>query len=139
MAELAGYLNEVYVLAGTTAMGAATGAKILSVDNATFQQLCDLLEITQFGEANKKRHPGLKDNSMSISGNINSGDTTGQDVLVPGAFVYIGVYPAGPTAVGTQMPALIESFESTYAVADMDKFSCSFQGNGASVELPAQT
>lgn len=138
MAEQAGKNNVVYVLAGDTAMTNATGAKIEGVDNSSFGRLCDILEITAFGDAYKKRMAGLKDTSVSISGNLYSGDTTGQDVLIPGNTVYIGIYPNGSSAAGTQVPVIVESFEQSSDVAGKQTFSCAVQAIGAPVELPAR-
>ena len=138
MAEQAGYLNEVYVLAGETAMTASTGAKVLGVDNSTWSAVCDLLEVTQFGDSYKNRIGGLKDTSLSISGNYYPGDTTGQDVLDAGVIVYIGVYPQGPTVAGRQVKAIVESLELSAAQDGKQEFSASIQGIAAPVTLPAQ-
>lgn len=136
MAELAGKTNEVWVLAGTSAMANNTGAKILGVDNSTFAKLCDILEITSFGDDYKKRKAGLKDSSFSFSGNLYIGDTTGQDELVPGDDIYIGVYPSGTGVAGTQIPAIVESFETSADAAGKQTFSCTIAANGAPVALP---
>ena len=136
MAELAGKTNVVYILDGTTGMTGSTGAKIEGVDNQTYGRLCDILEITAFGDSYKARIAGLLDFSFSISGNVYTGDTTGQDVIVPGASVYIGAYPSGTGIAGTQIPAIVESFEVTAAVAGKQTFTASFAANGAPEALP---
>ena len=138
MAELAGKLNEVYVLTGTSAMTGSTGAKVLGVDDSTFRKMCDLLEITAFGDSNKKRIAGLLDASIDLAGNYYPSDTTGQDVLEPGDSVYIGVYPSGPATAGYQFPGIVETFEVKAAAPDKQTFSATVQGNGAVVALPAQ-
>lgn len=139
MAEQAGYLNQVYLLTGSVAMTASTGAKVLGVDNSTYNRLCDLLEITAFGDTYKNRLAGLKDTNVSISGNLYIGDTTGQDDLVPGDTVYIGVYPSGPAVAGSQVKAIVESFEQSSDVAGKQTFTCSLQGIAAPEVLPAQS
>ena len=135
MAELAGYLNEVWVLTGAVAMAAGTGAKILGVDNSSFGRLCDMLDITSFGDTYKKRMAGLKDSTFTISGNVYVGDTTGQDVLIPGDSIYIGVMPSGPTVAGTQVPCIVESFETSIDVAGKQTFSATLSPIGAPVAL----
>lgn len=138
MAELAGKTNLVYILTGSTAMIASTGAKVLGCDSSSYNQLCDLLEITAFGDSYKNRMAGLKDTNFSLSGNYYPGDTTGQDELVPGDTVFIGVYPQGDAVAGYQVNAIVESFEISAGVGDKQTFSASLQGIAAPVALPAQ-
>ena len=139
MAEQSGNKNQVWVLDGDTAMAAGTGAKILGVDNSSYKTLCDLLDITAFGDDYKSRIGGLKDTEISISGNLYVGDTTGQDVLVPGNDIYIGVMPSGPTVAGYQVPVLVESFEISSDVAGKQTFSATFGATGAPVVLPIRS
>ena len=136
MAEIAGFKNQVFILTGATAMGAATGAKVQGVDNSTFGRLCDILEITAFGDTYKNRMAGLKDSEFSLSGNVYTGDTTGQDVMVPGDTVFIGAYPQGTTVAGTQVKAIVESFEASSEVSGKQTFSASFSCIAAPVTLP---
>ena len=139
MAELAGKTNQVWALAGSTAMTNSTGAKVASVDSSGWKALCDLLEITAFGDAYKNRLAGLLDTSVTISGNYDPGDTTGQNILIPGNTVFIGIYPQGTTVAGKQVKAIVESFEITAAVGDKQTFSCSLQGLAAPVALPLRS
>ena len=139
MAEQAGYKNEVWVLDGASAMEAGTGAKILGVDNSSFAKLCDMLDITAFGDTYKNRMAGLKDTTITISGNLYVGDTTGQDVLIPGNDIYIGVMPSGPTVAGYQVPALVASYEISSDVAGKQTFSATFACTGAPVALPIRS
>ena len=139
MAEVAGFTNQVYILAGANAMSGSTGAKVMGVDSSTYSQLCDILEITAFGDTYKNRMGGLKDTSVSISGNYYTGDTNGQLVLVPGDFVFIGVYPSGTTVVGKQVKAIVENYDITAAVADKQTFSTKLSGVAAPVALPLRT
>lgn len=136
MAEVTGYTNEVYVLAGTSAMSGSTGAKILGISNSTFNKLCEMLDKTAFGDNYRKRKGGLKDNNITINGYLYVGDTTGQDVLVPGADIYIGTYPSGTGVAGTQIPAVVESVEIGSAVDGLTTFTANISGNGAAVALP---
>ena len=120
-------------------MAAGTGAKIEGVDNASFGRLCEILDISAFGDTHKKKLAGQKDSTFSISGNIYTGDTTGQDVIVEGDSVYIGVMPSGVGVAGTQVPAIVESIESTYDVAGKQTFSATFACNGAPEALPIRS
>ena len=139
MSEIAGFTAKIKILDGSVAMvgaGAPTGAYILGVDNYSLGKLCDMLDITSFGDTYKKRTGGLKDTTFTISGNVYVGDTTGQDVIVPGNDVMIGVYPSGPSVVGTQVNAIVESFETSSDVAGKQTFSATFSCVAAPVALP---
>ncbi len=135
MTELAGRINQVWIKAGAQMDG--DGAKINGVDNSTFNKLADILEITQFGDAYKKRIAGLKDTNISISGNYDPADA-GQLLLEPGDLIYVGVYPQGTAVAGTQAQFIVESFEQTATVDGKQTFSCSLQGNSAPVTMPEQ-
>ena len=142
MAEQAGYISRTKILAGSTPMvGAAapTGAYILGVDNRTFAELCDVLDVAAEGDTYKKRIAGQKDTNVSISGTFYSGDTTGQQVLVAGNFVMIGIYPEGPGVAGKQVNAIVTSYEMVSVADGKQTFSASFACNGAPVTLPLIT
>lgn len=134
--EVAGLDNIVYILAGDVAMTNSTGAKIQGIDDYTYSHLCNLLDISQFGDSYAKRKAGQKDASIKLAGNYYSGDTNGQAVLVPGASVYVGAYPQGTGVAGTQIPAIVESVEYGAKATDKQTISVSIQGNGAPVALP---
>ena len=136
--EVGGNINVVYVLAGTTAMAAGTGAQILGVDNSSYDRLCALLDTTSFGDAAKKRLAGLLDTSVKISGNVYVGDTTGQDVLVPGNTIFIGVFPSGRLVASMQVKAIVESFSIKSDANGKQTFDCSIQGIAVPVTLPAR-
>lgn len=138
MAEQAGNINVVYVLAGATAMAIGTGAQILGVDNASYGNLCEMLEITSFGDLYKKRMGGLKDTTIKISGNIYTGDTTGQAVLIPGNQIFIGCFPLGRLVASMQVAAIVESFDAKYDVSGKQTFDCSLSCIAAPVVLPAR-
>jgi len=138
MANVAGKTNIVYVLAGTVAMTSSTGAKVLGTDSSSFNQLCNLLEIPEFGDDYNKRLAGMKDTNFSLSGNYDSVDTTGQDVLIPGDTVFVGVYPLGIAVASKQVQCLVESFEQGSDATGKQTFSASLQGTAAPVALPAQ-
>lgn len=136
MPEIAGALNQVFILAGTNAMTGSTGAKVQGINKSTLNQLCDIFEITQFGDTAKKRKAGLLDSEINFEGNVYVGDTTGQDVLVVGASVYVGVYPSGTTVAGKQIPAIVESVETSADVGGMQTIKAVLKSNGAVVALP---
>jgi len=139
MAELSGKINIVYILTGATPMLATTGAKINGVNSSTYNRLAEILEITQFGDDYKKRMAGLKDTSVSLSGNYDPSDTAGQLDLEPGDSVYIGIYPEGTGTAGKQAPMVVENFEQSSSADGKQEFSSSLVGNGAPETLPAQT
>lgn len=139
MAELAGKLNQVWALAGSSAMTGATGAKVFGVDNASWRALADILEISQFGDTYKNRMGGLLDTAVSLSGNLDPTDTNGQNVLVPGNTIYIGMYPQGTAAAGKQVKALVESFEQAAEVSGKQTFTASILGIAAPEALPARS
>jgi hypothetical protein len=137
MAEVAGKTNQVWWLSGAVAIANNTGAKVLAVDNSSYQMLCDLLEITEFGDSYKNRMAGLLDTSMTVSGNYYPGDTTGQDVLlVPGTTGFLGIYPSGTTVAGKQFQCIVESAEIGADVGGKQTFSATVQGIALPVELP---
>jgi len=139
MSELAGKLNQCYVLSGEVAMTGSTGAKINAIDNSTWNQLCDLLDIPQFGDEYKNRIGGLKDTEVSISGNYDPSDTNGQNVLVAGDICYIGIYPQGTTVAGKQVKAIVGSVEISADVTGKQTISASLSGIGAPAALPARS
>ena len=139
MANVAGKTNIVYILTGSTAMVDGTGAKVDGVDSSSYNQLCDLLEISQFGDDYKVRLAGMKDTNFSLSGNYNSDDANGQEELVPGDTVFVGVYPSGIAVAGSQVKCIVESFEQSSDAAGKQTFSASLQGIAAPVALPAQS
>lgn len=139
MAEIAGKTNVVYILTGATHMTGSTGAKVLGVDNSSYKQLCELLDITAFGDSYRNRLAGLKDTQVTVSGNYYPGDTTGQDELVPGDTVWIGIYPSGTGVAGKQCKCIVESFEINADVGGKQTFSSSLMGIAAPEELPLQS
>jgi len=136
MSELAGKLNLVYIY--TAQMSGSTGNKINGVNDATYNRICEIVEITQFGDDYKRRMGGVKDTDVSLSGLFDPVDTNGQVLLEPGDSVWIGIYPQGETVAGKQIPMITESFEWK---ADISKqaFSSKLSGNGAPVALPARS
>lgn len=137
--EVAGALNQVWILAGTTHMTGSTGAKVNGIDKSTFNQLCEIMEITAFGDTAKRRLAGLLDADISIEGNVYTGDTTGQAVLVAGASCFIGVYPQGTGVAGTQIPAIVESVETSADVTGMQRIKAVCKLNGVAEALPLRS
>lgn len=136
MAELAGKLNQCFILSGSVAMTGSTGVKINGIDSSTWNQLCDLLEISQFGDTYKNRMGGLLDTEASVKGNYDPLDTNGQNILAPGATCFIGIYPQGTAVVGKQVKAIVESVEIAADVTGKQTISASLKGLAAPVPLP---
>jgi predicted secreted protein len=131
----AGNKNVVYFLKGQTKMDETTGVKLEGLDNASLSQTADMLEITEFGSEYKKRIPGLKDTSVSISGNYKEQ----HDELEAGDYVMIGMYPNGTENPGKQVLCIVESVEYSADASDKQTISMSLQGAGEPVEvLPAR-
>jgi phosphate/sulfate permease len=101
--------------------------------------LCDILDITSFGDTNYKRMAGLLDGKFSISGNVYTGDTTGQALLIAGNTVFVGIYPSGTAVAGTQVQCIVQSHDLTMPVAGKQTFSTVFSPIAAPVALPAQS
>lgn len=135
MAEVAGKTNVVYV--HTEAMTNSTGSKITGADNASYKTLCDILDITSFGDTHRRRMAGLLDTEITLSGNIYTGDT-GQGLLVAGNTVFIGCYSQGTSVASMQVQAIVNSFEASYPVDGKQTFSATFSCIAAPVALPAQ-
>ncbi|GLI51350.1 hypothetical protein TSYNTROOL_14360 [Tepidanaerobacter syntrophicus] len=131
----AGNKNVVYFLKGQTPMDGTTGVKLGGLDNASLSQTADMLEITSFGDAYKKRIAGLKDCSVSISGNYE----TQHEELEAGDYVYIGMYLNGIENPGKQVLCIVESVEYSADASDKQTISMSLQGAGEPVQtLPAR-
>lgn len=135
MAEVAGKTNVVYV--HPEAMTNSTGSKITGADNASYKTLCDILDITSFGDTHRRRMAGLLDTEITLSGNIYTGDT-GQGLLIAGNTVFIGCYPQGTAVPSMQVQAIVNSFEASYPVDGKQTFSATFSCIAAPVALPAQ-
>lgn len=132
---LAGNKHEVWFLKGTTAMDGTTGAKLEGLDNSSLTETADMLEVTEFGSEYKKRIPGLKDASASVSGNYR--ETT--DELRAGDYVYLGMYPNTPANPGKQLLCIVESVEYGADAGDKQTISLSLQAAGEPIEvLPAR-
>jgi len=136
MAEFAGITNQVWVLAGSTPMTNNTGAKMLSIDNSSWDTLCDVLEYLAYGDTYKKRIASLHDTAMTISGSLNPAETTGQNAMVAGATVMLGVYPEGTTVAGTQAQFIVTKVGKAFPAAGMQTVSYEVVCNSVPVALP---
>lgn len=126
---IAGNKCAVYFLKGTTPMTSSTGIKLEGLDNASLSQTADLLEITSFGDEYKKRIAGLKDYSVSLSGNYEEQ----HDEIIPGDYVWIGMYMNGIENQGKQVLCIVESVEYSADAGDKQTISMSLQGAGEPV------
>lgn len=94
---------------------------INGVDNSTLKRMCDMLDISSYGNDYKKRMSGMKDGNLNLSGNYDPTDTTGQLMLVPGDFVYIQVLPNGTTGVKAKF--IVEDFNFSAPTEGKQTFS----------------
>ena len=131
MGELAG--RQAVIKIGTTTE--AAGTEIDGVDNHTYKDLCDMLDISKYGNAYKNRMGGLKDVNVTLSGNYNPSDTTGQLVIVPGDFVWLQVLPDGTN--GKKVKMIVEDFTKQAPVEGKQTFSATLQGVDAPTAVPA--
>ena len=122
MAELAG--RQAVIKIDVTDAG--EGVLIDGVDNHTYKDLCDMLDISKYGNAYKNRMGGLKDTNVTLSGNYNPSDTTGQLVLVAGDFVWLQVLPDG--TAGKKVKMIVEDFTKQAPVEGKQTFSATLQG-----------
>ena len=127
MAELAG--RQAVIKIDTTSSG--PGVVIDGVDNHTYKELCDMLDISKYGNEYKNRIGGLKDTNVTLSGNYNPSDTNGQLKIVPGDFVWLQVLPDGTN--GKKVKMIVEDFTLQAPVEGKQTFSSTLQG----VEAPS--
>lgn len=125
MAEYAG-LSRVILIA-TTSTGA--GVAIHGVKDSTYRHLCDMLDITHFGDTHRGRKGGLLDTALPLSGSYDPADTTGQALLVPGNDVYIQVLYDGTS--GSKIQMICENFEQGGSVDALQTFTSSLLGQAA--------
>ena len=136
MPELAGYLMEVRIKAGTVKMsaGGADGLVIEGVDSVTLNRLAEILEVSSFSDTWKRRIAGIKDSNVSLSGNYLPTDA-GQLALEPGDDLWIALFPQGSSladgADGKQVQMIVENFEESSSADGKQEFSSSLSGNGA--------
>jgi predicted secreted protein len=124
MSELAG--KAMVVKIDTTSSGA--GTVIGGVDNTTLRQLCNLLDISAFGDSYHSRIAGLKDSSVSLSGNYDPADA-GQLKINAGDTVWVQVLPNG--TAGKKIEMLVEEFSQQASADGKQTFNATLQGNGA--------
>ena len=127
MAELAG--RQAVIKIDVTDAGA--GTLIDGVDNHTYKDLCDMLDISKYGNEYKNRMGGLKDTNVTLSGNYNPSDANGQLKIVPGDFVWLQVLPDGTN--GKKVKMIVEDFTLQAPVEGKQTFSATLQG----VEAPS--
>ena len=139
MGELAGKSMEIRISDSEMSDG-NDGAKINGADNATFNKLKEILEITQFTDKFRKRKGGLKDSNLDISGNYDPTDTDGQLKLDPhgdNEDVWVALFPEGNESgkSGKQIKMIAESFEQSAEADGKQEFSATLQGNGEPTDI----
>ena len=128
------------VSVSTTSGGTYT--KIAGLNDASLQRIRDLLDTTNFKDANdapvRKRIYGLKDRSLSLSGDLDLSDSNGQvllsDAIDDGTNVFIKYLPDGTN--GWQVEFLVENFDMQSTPDGKNEFSCSLQATGDATAIP---
>jgi hypothetical protein len=138
MAEVAGKVSKVYVIAGNSAMTGSTGTE-LKMDSNGLTQMAEMLDITSFGDNFKKRMPGIKDTGIEASGNYDPADA-GQAILQTaydnGTTVFVGIYPQGTGVAGKQVQCYVESIDIKATATGKQTFAPKFAPIAAPVALP---
>jgi predicted secreted protein len=112
----------------------ASGDEIDGINNIDWGPAADLLEVTDFADTTgyRDRILGLKDLSVTLSGDYESGDT-GQARLrtnwASGASIFLRFLPNGSTGFKCEMMA--ESFNISASFDGKVEFSCSLKAVGA--------
>ena len=138
---LAGAPVVVYLKATNAA--AVAGDEVNGLNNVGYSPTVDLLDVTDFQDTSgfKLKLAGLKDGSVSISGDYEPSDAPQQ--LVPsswssGASVWATLHfnPSGSAGTkGFQVECKVESFEITAGVDGKVEFSASLSFTGAPVAV----
>lgn len=128
--------HELAIYANATTITAAD--EMDGVNNVSFGPTRDLLEDTDFKDtsATRTRFAGLKDGTISLSGDYEPADTP-QSALETafnnGTDITIGIAWDGATGSnGHQVVCQVESFEISASFDGKVEFSASLQFNGAS-------
>jgi len=114
------------------------GANLLGqLKEFTIKDSATILEITDFADTSgyKKRMAGLKDYSISLSGDFSQADAP-QVLLraVAGTVLYVTVLPDGTN--GFSYAAIVESFETKGSIDGLVEISISMVGNGIRTAKP---
>jgi predicted secreted protein len=114
------------------------------LNDVSFSVNRDLADVTAFNDADdaKRKLALLRDVSISVSGDYESGDATGQkrirDKFDDGADLWVRVKFAPTAAVGLQgwkVATKVESHEPSSAVDDKVNWTATMQGNGLPVAV----
>lgn len=137
----AGYQQELYVRSDTTAPTSTD--KIDGILDASVQRTADTGETTDTkdGAGYKTRIQMLKDTSISMNGQYESGDAV-QGILRSayddGSTVYVTHHTDPDAASGSKgfrYPMLVNQYEASTPVNNIGTFSAQLQGNGAPVAV----
>jgi len=140
----AGYPIKVYAKASSSTPG--SGDEIDGLNDATYDELADLLEVTDFKGASsaawKQRITGLNDGSIELAGDFEAADAP-QALLRSskrsGAAVWISIYfnPSAGVGVfkGYQVQCLVEKFTVKDGVGGKTEFNASLKFTGAPTDV----
>lgn len=114
-------------------------AEIDGIHDASFSPARDLADVTALNDSNARvRFALLKDGSISLSGDYEPGDTTGQNRIRTqfdsGAIVYIRFKWDGTN--GHKVACLVENSDISGARDGVIAWSASLQFTGAPVAVP---
>lgn len=116
-----------------------TYVEVDGINDASLQRLVDLLDTTDFKDTSgaHTRIAGLKDTSVSLSGDWEPADTgwlKAETAYSSGATLYVKVLLNGTN--GYKAPFKVESIELSGGVDGKCEVSISCQGTGAATILP---
>lgn len=140
---LAGHPVKCFVKASNASP--VSGDELDGINNVSYSPSLDILDVTDFKDTTgfKKKLAGLKDGSVSFSGDFEPTDAP-QSLLrsswLSGASIWTTLHFDPSAAAGSrgyQVECIVESFEISAAVDGKVEFSCSLQFNGAPVVDPA--
>lgn len=139
----AGYNIKVYAKSTNSAPGGAD--ELDGLDDATYEELADLLETTDFKGASvspwKTRILGLQDGSVELSGAYEAADAPQQLLRTSkrsGASVWITVHfdPSASSGFkGFQVECKVAKFSAKDSVGGRTDFACSLQFTAAPVDV----
>ena len=134
MASIAAHPSEIYVAIADEqdANDLVVGLREFSIkDSATVLDITDMADTTGY----KKRMAGLKDYSVSLSGDFSQADAP-QALLraVAGDTLYVSILPDGTN--GFSYKCMVESFETKGSVDGLVEISVSLVGMGVKTAKP---
>lgn len=130
MSALAGKKTRVKV--STTAGGAGAYTTALGIKSASIKLGADMVDVSELGVDWKNKVQGLKDSQISLAGNYEPGDTTGQAALrsawINDTEAWVQVLVDG--TLGFKVQVKVSNFSFDGDVADKGAVSIDLEGTG---------